>query len=288
MKPLSKLRPGRINSFNELINIKEALTKFNNPISLYIDNAKEELSKWDIHGGEEYCKLQEMNIPYTDMMLCYIACSVLGEAGALMWIIQQTSTLYQPNAEIRKQVKKILLHLALAKYPMSENDRYSAEYYLLLADYHLGVFGRWKYMSYDTAGSFFKFVNNTYSQYKSVTEAKLLCCKILSSTADDPPSQSDLNNLYNYATQYKFCAITGLAFCLMPELPDKKVRKEYRKKAMTYLSMLKSCDLACFIDFLNYISENELLGEVGYKQLNSVREFKADSLSDTDWYGIRY
>ena len=133
-----------------------------------------------------------------------------------------------------------------------------------------------------------KFVNNTYSQYKSVTEAKLLCCKILSSTADDPPSQSDLNNLYNYATQYKFCAITGLAFCLMPELPDKKLRKEYRKKAMTYLSMLKSCDLACFIDFLNYISENELLGEVGYKQLNSVREFKADSLSDTDWYGIKY
>lgn len=27
MKPLSKLRPGRINSINELITIKEALTK---------------------------------------------------------------------------------------------------------------------------------------------------------------------------------------------------------------------------------------------------------------------
>lgn len=283
---MSKLRPGRINSFDQFVDEKKATRNFNISIVDLIPEAKIMLKKFDIYGAEEYNKLQTMNITYKDKLLGYCACCILGEAAALKRLIEMASALYQPDEKLRKQSECLLNIFALAKYPLKATDRYSAEYYMLLADLHLGVFGKWKHMSYDRAKGVLCFVCANYPQCSDIAEAKLCCCKILSSTAQFPCGSSDLRKLDEFAQRYEFCALTALVFCLSPELPDKKERKAYRKRALTYLSLLKDSDLVCFIELLNYISEKELLGDVNQKRKKAVRKFSANRLSDTNWYGL--
>lgn len=228
-----------------------------------------------------------MNIPINDKLLGYCSCCILGEAGALKELIKYSSSLYQTDSELRKKVKRLLRKLALAKYPLEGADRYSDEYYMILADYHLGVFGKQKYMSYDRAMAFLSVVQDRESNYSEIAKAKLCCCRVLSSSAEFPPSENDLKKLDENAPRYEFCALTALVFSLSPELPDKTQRKTYQKKALTYLSMLINCNLKCFIDLLNYIGERELLGDVNRKQKKTIRKFSGDSLSDTNWYGLK-
>lgn len=273
-------------SINSAMEIRIASWNWKRPIQDYQKEANGFLKEHGIIYDNPDKFLLNPMVSKTDKLSAAFYCVCKGNADCIEFLVKEM--LCNKHKKLRRLAGELLAKLAWADYPMSrtDNNYFPPSLYMLLGDFHLGIFGDTDYRMVSMAADMYAYVADNYGgDIADIAAAKLRCVNFLQRSAYDPPKKKDLLNLRKDAERYVISAMVYILYNLTSKKKSKKAKQKGRAEAAMLINRLATSNYFRATEMLSFIAQEKILGKPDDRLTGLfILSTAQNRFSDYDWY----